>query len=165
MVEYEGRAPAPSADDDLHGLGPRYRLYEAAEGWVFLAAPSEREWSAVVAAMGGHDVEERFKHRAARDWEERLVPLGVACVAVERGPVEAHLMGDESIGSRSGMVVRVEHPTIGEHNRMTNPVRFSRSATRAAPGCLVGHHTDAVLGEIGYTPAHIASLRSAGVVG
>jgi crotonobetainyl-CoA:carnitine CoA-transferase CaiB-like acyl-CoA transferase len=164
MVEYEGRRPAPAPDDDLHGLGPRYRLYETARGWVFLAAPSPREWSAVVAALGGDDVEERFRRRAAGEWEEQLVPLGVACVAVERGPVEAHLMGDDGIGARSGMVVRVEHPTIGEHNRMANPVRFSRSATRAAPGCLLGHHTDAVLAEIGYSPARVASLRAAGVV-
>jgi crotonobetainyl-CoA:carnitine CoA-transferase CaiB-like acyl-CoA transferase len=165
MVEYDGRPPAPSPDDDLLGLGPRYRLYEAAEGWVFLAAPSDREWSAVVEVLGGADVEARFRARPAQAWEDALVPLGVACVAVARGPVEACLMGDDGIGTGAGMVVRVEHPTIGEHTRMTSPVRFSRSATRAGPGCAVGHHTDAVLREIGYPPARIAALREAGVVG
>src|SRR4029077_16498687 len=123
-----GPLPAPAPDDDLYGLGPGYRLYETAEGWVFLAAPSPREWSAVVAALGGDDVEARFRERTAREWEERLVPLGVACVVAEAGPVEDHLMGDGGIGARSGMVARVEHPVIGEHNRLTNPVRFSRSA-------------------------------------
>ncbi len=39
MIEYEGRAPAATADKDLYGLSARYRLYETAEGWVFLAAP------------------------------------------------------------------------------------------------------------------------------
>jgi crotonobetainyl-CoA:carnitine CoA-transferase CaiB-like acyl-CoA transferase len=165
MVEYEGRASAPSPDEDLYGLGPRYRLYETADGWVFLAAPSDREWSAVVAAVGGADVEALLRQRSAREWEEELVPLGIACVVAERGPVEGHLMGDDGIGARSGMVARVEHPVIGEHNRMTNPVRFSRSATRAEPACLVGHHTDAVLQEIGYTAEQVAALREAGVVG
>src|SRR4029077_11699399 len=126
-----GPLPAPAPDDDLYGLGPRYRLYETAEGWVFLAAPSQRDWSTVVAVAGRVDVGTAFLQRTAREWEEALVPLGVACVAVERGPVEAHLMGDDGIGRRSGMVVRVDHPTIGEHNRMTNPVRFSRSETGA----------------------------------
>ena len=164
MVEYEGRAPAPAPDDDLYGLGPRYRLYEAADGWVFLAAPHEREWSALLGALGGTDVASRLAERPAREWESLLVPLGIACVVVERGPVEGHLMSDDGIGARSGMVVRVDHPVIGEHNRMTNPVRFSRSATLAAPACLLGHHTDAVLAEIGYSPADVASLRAAGVV-
>jgi len=164
MVEYGGRPPAPTADEELYGFGPRYRLYETAAGWVFLAAPSEREWSAVVAAAGGQDVEARFRERSAREWEQALVPLGIACVAVERGPVEGHLMGDDGIGARSGMVVRVEHPVIGEHNRMTNPVRFSRSSTRAEPACLAGQHTDALLREIGYSAEQITRLREAGVV-
>jgi crotonobetainyl-CoA:carnitine CoA-transferase CaiB-like acyl-CoA transferase len=164
MVEYDGRAPAPAPDVGLYGLGPRYRLYETADGWVFLAAPSRREWAAVVEAVGGDDVEARLRDRAATAWEAVLVPLGVACVAVARGPLEARLMEDGGIGAAAGMVVRVEHPTIGEHTRMTNPVRFSRSATRAGPGCLVGHHTDAVLREIGYPPERVAALREAGVV-
>jgi len=129
-----------------------------------VAAPSDREWSALVAALGGDDVEGVLRSRSAREWEEQLVPLGIACVAVEQGPVEGHLQGDDGIGARAGMVVRVQHPLIGEHNRMRNPVRFSRSATTAAPGCLIGQHTDAVLAEIGYPPARITSLREAGVV-
>ena len=164
MVEYEGRAPAPSPDGDLYGLGPRYRLYETADGWVFVAAPSDREWSALVGAVGGNDVAPLLLQRSAREWEASLVPLGIACVAVERGPVEGHLMGDDGIGARSGMVVRVEHPVIGEHNRMTNPVRFSRSGTLAGPACLLGHHTDAVLAELGYSGAQVAALRAAHVV-
>ncbi|HVM67576.1 MAG TPA: CoA transferase, partial [Acidimicrobiales bacterium] len=164
MVEYDGRAPAPTPDDDLYGLGPRYRLYETADGWVFLAAPSAREWSVVVEAVGGEDVEARLRARAAREWEAALVPLGVACVAVARGPLEARLMEEGGIGTAVGMVVRVEHPTIGEHTRMAHPVTFSRSATRAGPGCLVGHHTDAVLRELGYAPERLAALRGAGVI-
>ena len=80
-------------------------------------------------------------------------------------PVESRLMGDDGIGARAGMVVRVEHPVIGEHTRMTNPVRFSRSVTKAEAGCTTGQHTDAVLREIGLDDARIADLRAREIVG
>src|SRR5690606_33557664 len=40
MIEYAGRPAAATADPDLTGFGPLYRLYPAAGGgWIFLAAP------------------------------------------------------------------------------------------------------------------------------
>ena len=50
-VDYAGRPAAPTVDPDLLGFGPLYRLYQAQEGWVFLAAPQEQEWGALVAAL------------------------------------------------------------------------------------------------------------------
>ena len=156
-----------------------YRLYEASDGWVFLAAPAAREWDRLVAALrpwadlapGGSDatvaalLTEAFRLRPAEEWEVDLTGAGVACVAVARGPVEDHLMGDTGIGRRCGLVTEVDHPVIGTHTRLTAPVTFSRSSTRTGAAALVGHHTDAVLQELGYPPARIAELRAAGVVG
>jgi crotonobetainyl-CoA:carnitine CoA-transferase CaiB-like acyl-CoA transferase len=41
-IEYEGRRAAPTLDLGLQGFGPLDRLYEASDGWIFLAAPCDR---------------------------------------------------------------------------------------------------------------------------
>ena len=40
MIEYAGKAGSPQPDAELFGLSACYRLYESADGWVFLAAPA-----------------------------------------------------------------------------------------------------------------------------
>jgi crotonobetainyl-CoA:carnitine CoA-transferase CaiB-like acyl-CoA transferase len=49
MVEYPGRPAEPQVDACGYGLGARYRLYQAADDWVFLAVPSEKDWRALTA--------------------------------------------------------------------------------------------------------------------
>ena len=39
VVDYPGNVGPPTPDHELRGLGARYRVYDAADGWVFLAAP------------------------------------------------------------------------------------------------------------------------------
>ena len=43
---YEGKPPRRQVDGELYGTAPWYRLYEASEGWVFLAAVTDDEWTA-----------------------------------------------------------------------------------------------------------------------
>jgi crotonobetainyl-CoA:carnitine CoA-transferase CaiB-like acyl-CoA transferase len=179
MIEYDGRAPAPAPDPELYGINARYRLYEAADGWVFLAAPHDEEWARVTRVLGpwvdlpasasdGALIElltATFFGRSAQAWEDELTAAGVGCVAVAPAPVEDRLMTDPGIGRDSGLITEVEHPVVGRHTRLVPPVRFSRSTTVAAPACLVGQHTDTVLKELGYADDRIAELRAAGVIG
>lgn len=187
MVEYEGRPEAPTVDQGIHGFGPLYRLYEAAEGtWVFLAAPAEREWPALAAAMGLTDdsrfttaadreqhadelaaaLQDRFVNRLAAEWETQMTALDVACVAAVSGPSEAVLFeGDQAIASLEDQVVQLEHPVIGEYPRLKPFVRFSRSQGTALGSPLCGQDTDAVLGDLGYGAEAIADLRSRGILG
>ena len=186
MIEYEGRPPAPTADADLHGFGPLYRLYEAADGWVFLAAPSQREWTKLAAAVPGEGLDDarfatpeaRAEHaqalvdrlagvlrtRPAAAWEALLVEAGVACVEVDPGPSHNTLMDPGGLAHRLGMTTQVEHPLFGEHPRLKAVVNFSRSATRAGRGVLVGEQSEAVLGELGYSADQINVLVESGVV-
>jgi crotonobetainyl-CoA:carnitine CoA-transferase CaiB-like acyl-CoA transferase len=186
MVEYEGRPPAPTADAELHGFSPLYRLYEAREGWVFLAVTNDREWAALTAAAPGSGLEDaRFADRAARDaaaaalaatlsalfrtraaaeWERLLTEADVACVEVAKGPCHDVLMNPGGLADQLGMTCQVEHPLFGEHARLTSVMRFSRSATRAGPGVLTGQHTEAVLKDYGYSDAEITSLADKGVI-
>jgi len=178
---------AATPDPDLLGVGPLYRLYRAADGWIFLAAPEEKEWTALGAALASHvdlagdtrfaDPGGRTRHadalaevlagvfaqQPAAHWEEHLTAADVGCVAVDDRTPEYHLMSDE-LGRAWGLVVDVVHPTFDEVPRLRPPVQFSRSTTVARPGVLNGQHTDAILGELGYDEAAIADLRTRSIV-
>jgi crotonobetainyl-CoA:carnitine CoA-transferase CaiB-like acyl-CoA transferase len=168
MFEYAGRAPVPGPDVALLGLGARYRLYPAASGWVFLAAPDERDWEGLVAGLGAdalrHDerfatpegrrvndadladaLQARFATLPAADWERIMAARDVACVEVVAGPSHAVLMDDDGLGRAMGIVTEVEHPVFDRHTRLTAPVSFSRSATQALSAPTIGQQTDSVL--------------------
>jgi crotonobetainyl-CoA:carnitine CoA-transferase CaiB-like acyl-CoA transferase len=185
-VDYTGRRPSPCVDEDAYGYCALYRLYPAADGWVFLAAPTAKDWDGLVAvpefAALGED--ERFgspasreKHdaalagalgtifagRPAAEWEEQLTAAGVGCVVAHEGPPERLLQSDEALAAE--YTATAVSPVFEEHLRLAPAIRFSRSATQAKGGCLAGQHTDAILGELGYSPESIADLRERQVIG
>jgi crotonobetainyl-CoA:carnitine CoA-transferase CaiB-like acyl-CoA transferase len=188
MTRYEGQAPIPAADAELHGFGPLYRLYETSAGWVFLAAPSDREWRRLVGALDrfGHLADDdrfategaRHQHRdelvaelsrvflqqPAAQWERHLRGADVACVEVAAGPVEANFVDEGSLGRECGFVTETTHPMLDEVPRLASLVSFSRSSTMARGACLLGQHTTAVLTELGYDHSRIAALHAAGVI-
>ncbi|MCW2523660.1 MAG: CoA transferase [Frankiales bacterium] len=192
MVRYPGRGAAPTADDELYGIGPLYRLYEASEGWVFLAAAQQHEWLRLAAALAGSgelavdlaadsrfdSVSSRqanaaaliealsavFRTRSAAEWESLLRTADVAGVEVMTGPVEANFLDEGSVGQLSGFSATCVHPTLDEMPRLAPLVRFSRSATVAGNPCAVGEHTLMILRELGYPEDRISALLAAKVV-
>jgi crotonobetainyl-CoA:carnitine CoA-transferase CaiB-like acyl-CoA transferase len=185
MVEYEGRARLPLPDDQFFGIGALYRLYETADGWIFLAAPNQSDWAplvqsvarfadlsgpqfATIASRQQRDEElaqrlsEVFRQRPGSDWEGDLTDADVGCAVVAPAPVEANFLGE--MGRANGYVSEVDHPTFGHHPRLSPLVRFSRSEARALPGCLLGQHTQSVLREIGLADDRITALQDKGVV-
>jgi crotonobetainyl-CoA:carnitine CoA-transferase CaiB-like acyl-CoA transferase len=182
MVEYLGRRATPAADPEMYGLSARYRLYEAADGWVFLAAPTPDDWASLVDVLAPYadlsdldpgaasdavlasELADVLATRSADDWARDLTEAGVGCAVVAPGPSEVALMSRDGLLARLGMVVEAEHPVIGSYPRAKPAVTFSRSRTRVEPSCRCGEHTVAVLHELGYDDARIESLRAAGVV-
>jgi crotonobetainyl-CoA:carnitine CoA-transferase CaiB-like acyl-CoA transferase len=188
MLEYEGRLPYRGTDAGQYGLHALYRLYETADGWVFLAAGAPSEWAPFTKAVAAHvdlagdarfvDADARaangaaladvlgamFASRAASDWESDLLPQDVGCMAVRNVAPEAAIYGPGGLGELMGWTIQVEHPVVGTHPRLTPLVEFSRSQTVVKSSVLCGADTDAVLGEIGYDADRIASLRDAGVI-
>jgi crotonobetainyl-CoA:carnitine CoA-transferase CaiB-like acyl-CoA transferase len=187
MVEYADRPPTAAPDPELFGYSPLYRLYRAADGWIYLAAPAEREWTALTLALKDDvdlgtdlrfsDAEGRaanaaalaealgvvFVAKPAQHWEDFLLGNDVGCVVAHKEPPESVLQSKE-FAVASDLLVEVVHPTFGQHVRLKPHVEMSRSVTVAEPGSLTGQHTDQILAELGYSAAAISDLRERKVV-
>ena len=182
---YQGRPPLSRVDDEFRGLGPLYRMYRVADGWVFLAAPAAGEWPALAAALTGYPslddprfasqegraeyadalaeaLAEVFATRGKDAWEAELTARDVGCVAVAQENAEWRMQDDEFY--QAGYAVDAVSPIFDSHRRPAPLVRFSRSATKADAGCRLGQHTDALLRELGYDDERIADLRKRDVV-
>jgi crotonobetainyl-CoA:carnitine CoA-transferase CaiB-like acyl-CoA transferase len=187
FFDYEGKTPA--ADHDENGAGPLYRLYPAKQGWVFLAAPLPTDWDDLchgLAASGADrfgadprfaapearatnaaelatELSALFAARTAAEWEQLLVAYDVACVEVSEGPFSEFTTSSPTMVD-NGFTAEVEHPMFGRHHRHGPIVTLSETPGGAGPGCLVGQHTRAILGELGYTEEQMDELREHRVV-
>jgi crotonobetainyl-CoA:carnitine CoA-transferase CaiB-like acyl-CoA transferase len=186
-ANYAARPAKPPADDQFFGVNALYRMYPAADGYVFLAAPVAREWPALAKAMSPYvdlHADERFADadsRTAHDddliaaltpvfaaktklqWEHELTAQDVGCVEVVEANSELVLQTDPYF--EAGYAVDAVSPIFEEHRRLAPLCRFSRSRSKADAGCRVGQHTDAVLRELGLADDAIADLRAKEIVG
>jgi crotonobetainyl-CoA:carnitine CoA-transferase CaiB-like acyl-CoA transferase len=186
-TNYASRPPAKPGDDQFFGMNALYRMYRAADGYVFLAAPLPHEWPALAKAMSAHldllgderfaDAECRAEHdgeliaaltpvfatKTKLEWEHELSAQDVGCVEVVEVNSELVLQTDPYF--EAGYAVAAYSPIFEEHRRLAPLCRFSRSRTKADAGCTIGQHTDAVLREIGLDETGIADLRAKEIVG
>ena len=184
---YASRPADTAADEQFFGMNALYRMYRAADGYVFLAAPLPREWPALTKAMSPYidlhaderfaDSESRAQHddeliatlttvfasKTKLEWEHELSAQDVGCVEVVEANSELVLQTDPYY--EGGYAVDAYSPIFEEHRRLAPLCRFSRSRTRADAGCTIGQHTDAVLREIGLDDATIVDLRAKEIVG
>jgi crotonobetainyl-CoA:carnitine CoA-transferase CaiB-like acyl-CoA transferase len=186
-ASYAMRPANRAADDQFFGLNALYRMYRAADGYVFLAAPLPREWPALAKAMSPYidlHADERFADAGSRaehddeliaaltpvfatktrlEWEHELSAQDVGCVEVVEANSEVVLQTDPYF--EAGYAVEAHSPIFEEHRRLAPLCRFSRSRTTPDAGCTIGQHTDAVLREIGLDDDKIADLRAREIVG
>jgi crotonobetainyl-CoA:carnitine CoA-transferase CaiB-like acyl-CoA transferase len=183
---YSEKPAMPTCDDESFGIDALYRLYESADGWICLAATTEREWHALTAALGRPELAEdpRFASRAGRkehdaelaavlreafgtrpgsDWERTLTEVGVGCVDVFVDGYQAFVSTDGALRD-AGLTVEVAHPLLGPLVRSGPPIEFSETPWRLAPSCLRGEHNRSVLSSLGYDDAAIDDLTARGVL-
>ena len=66
FIDYPGRPPRAMPDAGVHGLHALYRLYQTEDGWIFVAAPDDRDFARLCEALGQPGLREdtRFSTRA-----------------------------------------------------------------------------------------------------
>jgi crotonobetainyl-CoA:carnitine CoA-transferase CaiB-like acyl-CoA transferase len=170
---------APPLNQEQTGYHPAERLYEAADGWLAVAAraaPMARRFLGVLdlaqrvtapLAKWDADVGRLIAGEIRKRRLDALVPaLEAADVWVEicRDNGERDNLGDPEL-QRLGTVYSAQHPQFGEVRQLGPLVRLTASARarrRHAP--LPGEHTDEVLAELGLSAGEIKGLRERGIV-
>jgi crotonobetainyl-CoA:carnitine CoA-transferase CaiB-like acyl-CoA transferase len=191
FVDYQGKPPGPMPDVEMYGFSPLYRLYQAKDAWLFLAAPQEKEWhrlcQALHQATGGHlhlaanehfrTPEGRRQHaeelaealaavlrtKTADEWEALFSKSDIACVKVGTTPTTKFIISDP-VMTENGYVDLVEHPTFGEYPRPSPIVTLSHTPGISQAGCTVGQHTALILRELGYGEAETKQMEEQGIV-
>ena len=183
---YDGKPAVVVCDSEYFGTSAVDRLYETADGWVCLAVRTPHEFESLLGTLGLPELATdprfatsaaraanddalaaafgaRFKEKPAAEWEAALLAVDVGCV-------EAYMKGQPAFNSfdpvlrETGLTVEFDHPMFGPMVRTAPPVTFSETPGKVAPPCRRGEHNEAILGELGYSPAEIAELAAAAVV-
>ncbi|MFI2779266.1 CaiB/BaiF CoA transferase family protein [Streptomyces sp. ALB3] len=168
-----------------HATIAPYGTYTAADGRdVLLSVQNEREWAALCERfLGSPDLvgDPRFATGSARvrHREEVDALLAERIAASDSGEVMRLL---DSIGIANAPVNDVqqflEHPVLAGRDRWRDvllpggetmtallpPVDLAGAVPRMGAVPSVGEHTEAILAELGHTPARIDALRARGAV-
>jgi crotonobetainyl-CoA:carnitine CoA-transferase CaiB-like acyl-CoA transferase len=174
---------ADAVGNDHPTLSPM-GLFQAADGYLNVAAPSDRLWLRLCEAIGADDLRDApdfataaLRHRNREELRSRLNDVlgtrpraswvdifdaaGVPC-----GPVNTidEVFADPQV-RHLAMTERVDHAVRGPIDILRNPLTMSRSArARRTAAPTPGQHTDQVLHEMGYAADEIQALRVGGTV-
>jgi len=158
-----------------------YQPFRAADKYLIVAVGSERLWERFCQALDvaetiGRDPrfatnQDRLHYRAelipqleqilatqdAAFWLERLRAADIPC-----GPINEvdETLNDPHLQAR-GMIVELEHPSVGPVRSLGNPVHLGSTPVsyRLAPPAL-GQHTAEILESLGYVAADIERLAA-----
>jgi len=178
--------PRPQLDGMQLGLGPLYRLYETAEGWLCLAVVTDEEWGALVDALAepawatdprfidarsrhAHAcdltalLEPRFRERTAVDLFALLDGHSVPCEVADPD-FSLHVFDDPEMRAH-GLTLEVDHPKLGRFESYGQTIHFSDTPTRIwRPAPVCGQHTREIMHEYGFEDAEIDKLVDARAV-
>jgi crotonobetainyl-CoA:carnitine CoA-transferase CaiB-like acyl-CoA transferase len=184
LIQYKDRPPVRGVDGDLYGVGPFYRLYEADEGWVFLACLRRTEWEAFCLAAERDDLsnawepargrddaaqqlalslEALLRERTASEWEQLAREHDVPLVEVEQREPGQFTLEDEDMRAQ-GYLVEVESAAYGRYWRHGALQQFSAQPLTFCAWEPVGGHTRAILAELGYGDKQVEKLIADRVV-
>lgn len=167
------------------GVGALDRLYETADGWLVVVAPSDEQARVLAGALDipltdedrfatwasrcDHDdaltdlLSTAFRARTTGEWLETLHGAGVA--AAEPVPHNCTTFLRDPENQRTGRAAEVADATYGRVREVGTLVRVSDSAVtphRSAPG--LGEHSDEILASLGYESERIDELRREGAI-
>ena len=190
--DYAGKPARRVPDRAQLGLEATYRLYEAAVGWIFLAAQFDQEFAELCRALGREELaadprfsswssrmanraeletelEPIFRMRTADDWEEFLGARDIACVRADRTSHVRYLHTDPQPRA-IGFMVPAKSPEFtqqapeGRYWRHAPVVAFSETpCEEGKPYEGPAAHSHEVLAGLGYSDAEIEELARAKV--
>jgi crotonobetainyl-CoA:carnitine CoA-transferase CaiB-like acyl-CoA transferase len=152
---YKGKQWDEPRGQDATGSGPLNRLYEASDGWLFLAARAgQLERCAELAELARHkgadlerELAERMRTRTVGEWVDVLTRTGIGAHRVVPSLVE--LMTDPLVRSRDLAITR-DHEGFGPITTTAPGVKLSRTpVTPGRPAAKPGSDAASVLAEIG----------------
>lgn len=172
---------SPSREGNAHPLFCPFGLYAAADGWIAIATPGDRHWQLLCKAIDRPDLAEepklannadRVQHRelvreAIEAWTRPRSMTTIEEVLAEvipMAPVNTveRIFADPHVAARD-MLVELDHPGVHQPLAIAGqPIKFASSTGTAPPprrAPLLGEHTAAVLGELGYPDARVQALR------
>ncbi len=159
-----------------------YQVFETKDGSIMLGVGNDRLWKKFCECADLLDyadnprfatnaarvknfqetcelVTHRLRERSSETWLVQLRAAGVPVSAIQSLP---EALNHEQVQARN-IVVRSQHPTLGEVEHIAYPVSFNklpRDVKRHPP--LLGEHTREVLAQAGYSPDEIAGLLNEG---
>ncbi len=189
LENYAGAYFATGEDPQQHGnrhpqIAP-YEPLQAGDGrWFILGVGSDNTWRKFceIAGLGNLADDARFatnadrvrnydalmphvrvalQQRSADEWLELLrnadVPVGKINTVAE-ALADPHLL-------ERHFIVELQHPTLGTVKSLATPVHMSETPLRYdRHPPLLGEHTEAILGELGYSAAEIGTMREMGII-
>lgn len=186
MYDFDDRGPFDEpCGRDARGWGPFYRCYEAADGWMFFAAPTLRHAAlkrvpelADLAASEEIDLEtalsQRFAAHPTDHWAHRfsgssaaIVPLG-SLHATRDANLHLESRGTADISKSTFSAVRHDLHPMGRWVDLAAPnaVRPEHAQiTIPGPAPKYGAHTREILAELGFGSEEIEALIAAGEAG
>jgi crotonobetainyl-CoA:carnitine CoA-transferase CaiB-like acyl-CoA transferase len=106
-------------------------------------------------------LESLFPARTSAEWLDRMQRQGVPAAPIN---TVDRVVNDPQVRLR-GMVVDLEHPTLGTLETLGAPVRLEGPPFRPAPPPTLGQHSEPVLRELlAYPPERIEALRRQRVI-
>jgi crotonobetainyl-CoA:carnitine CoA-transferase CaiB-like acyl-CoA transferase len=186
MYDFDGRAPfdEPSGRQ-ARGWGPYYHCYRAADGWLFFAAPTEKDAALArvpeLTDLAGHceeglveELADRFSQYPIAHWQQRfrsgsagVVPLG-SLSSNREASLQRESDGPADIRCATYRAIRHDQHPMGRWVDLVAPnaVRPAKAAiTIPSHAPKPGADTRAVLSNFGYREEEIAAMIESSTAG
>lgn len=168
FLDYDGYRRDDPEGAAVRGYAASSRLYQAADGWLYLHCPDDAAYRAMLTLTGltgvsdataADAIAEAIGGNTIEHWSRTLWPAGVSVTPNLNMEDYRH----DPVVRQAGFIVTRKHSVWGSVDHSGTTARLSATPPRLGPPApYFGMHTDDILSEAGYSPARIAELKASG---